>query len=98
MPLTISQSYQLTPKLKLKNRIVMAPMTRRKANEDGSPGQVMTKYYADRADAGLIVTEGTLISEDAIGYGNVPGIYTRAHIEGWKKITDAVHQHGGLIF
>lgn len=98
MPLTISQSYQLTPQLKLKNRIVMAPMTRRKANDDGSPGQVMTKYYADRAAAGLIVTEGTLISEDAIGYGNIPGIYTQAHIDGWKKITDAVHANGGLIF
>jgi 2,4-dienoyl-CoA reductase-like NADH-dependent reductase (Old Yellow Enzyme family) len=98
MPLTILQSYQLTSQLKLKNRIVMAPMTRRKANDDGSPGQVMTKYYADRADAGLIVTEGTLISEDAIGYGNIPGIYTKAHIAGWKKITDAVHENGGLIF
>lgn len=56
MPLTLSQSYQLTPKLILKNRIVMAPMTRRKANEDASPGHVMAKYYADRADAELIVT------------------------------------------
>jgi len=98
MSLSILQSYQLTPRLHLKNRIVMAPMTRRKANIDGTPGEIMINYYADRADAGLIVTEGTLISADAIGYGNIPGIYTQAHIDGWRKITDAVHNKGGLIF
>lgn len=94
----ILDSYQLTQRLKLKNRIVMAPMTRRRAHDDGVPGEVMIQYYANRADAGLIITEGTLISEDAIGYGNIPGIYKESHVDGWKKITDAVHDKGGLIF
>lgn len=76
----------------------MAPMTRRRAEENYTPAEVMAAYYAKRADAGLIVTEGTIISQDAIGYGNVPGIFTHAHIERWKKITDAVHQKGGVIF
>ena len=68
--------YRLSSHLELKNRIVMAPMTRRHALPDYTPSEDMIGYYARRADAGLIITEGTLISADAIGYGNVPGIFT----------------------
>lgn len=90
--------YPLSPSLTLKNRIVMAPMTRRKAGVDYSPTEQRIEYYARRSGAGLIITEGTLISADAIGYGNVPGIFRESHIEGWKRVTDAVHQNGGCIF
>lgn len=90
--------YPLNRAILLKNRIVMAPMTRNKANNDLSPTQEMADYYARRASAGLIVTEGTIIRSDARGYSNVPGIFTKAHIEGWKRVTDAVHQKNGLIF
>lgn len=76
----------------------MAPLTRRRADEEYNPTDIMIDYYAKRADAGLIITEGTIISKDAIGYGNVPGIFKDSHIENWKKITNAVHQNGGAIF
>lgn len=91
-------SFQLSSKINLKNKIVMAPMTRRRADEHYNPGEMMADYYAKRAAAGLIITEGTIISEDAIGYGNVPGIFTHSHIEHWKKITHAVHEKKGVIF
>ncbi len=90
--------YQLSSTIKIKNRIVMAPMTRRMAMLDHTPIEGMVSYYMKRADAGLIITEGTIISSDAIGYGNVPGIFTNKQIEAWKKITDAVHQREGKIF
>lgn len=90
--------YKLSSKIEIKNRIVMAPMTRRRADEAYNPTEIMATYYAKRADAGLIITEGTIISKDAIGYGNVPGIFTDSHIESWKKITEAVHKNGGTIF
>lgn len=76
----------------------MAPMTRRRADVQGCQPEEMVRYYARRAEAGLIVTEGTLISADAIGYGNVPGIYTDEHIQSWRRVTDAVHAKGGKIF
>lgn len=85
--------------LALKNRMVMAPMTRaRAANEGNVASELIAEYYAQRASAGLIVTEGTFISEEAIGFINVPGIYTPAQIEGWKLTTKAVHEKGGKIF
>ncbi len=90
--------FQLNSELRLKNRVVMAPMTRNMANDDLSPTPAMAEYYARRADAGLIITEGTIISPGARGYTNVPGIYTSSRIEGWKRVTDAVHAHGGHIF
>jgi N-ethylmaleimide reductase len=90
--------YALSQELLLKNRMIMAPMTRDKANDDLSPTLAMAEYYARRADAGLIITEGTIISADTIGYKNVPGIYTQKHIDAWRKVTDAVHQHNGRIF
>jgi len=90
--------YKMSPTSKLKNRIIMAPMTRRKAHLDHNPSEIMIDYYAKRSAAGLIITEGTIISKDAIGYGNVPGIFNKQHIQSWRKITDAVHRNNGLIF
>lgn len=85
--------------LELRNRIVMAPMTRARVdNPRHIPGHAQAQYYAQRASAGLIVTEGTWPSRDAIGAMNVPGIFTEAQAEGWKKVTDAVHAAGGRIF
>lgn len=82
----------------LPNRLVMAPMTRSRANFDGTPGDLAADYYAQRASVGLIVTEGTQPSDDGQGYLATPGIYTRAHIAGWKKVTTAVHDKGGHVF
>src|ERR1700674_3098100 len=82
----------------LPNRLVMAPMTRSRAKPDGTPGDLAADYYAQRASAGLIVTEGTQPSDDGQGYLATPGIYTPAHIAGWKKVTAAVHDDGGHIF
>ncbi|MCW2270721.1 N-ethylmaleimide reductase [compost metagenome] len=82
----------------LQNRLVMAPMTRSRAEFDGSPGALAAEYYAQRASVGLIVAEGTQPSEDGQGYLNTPGIYTDAHVAGWKKISAAVHEKGGRLF
>ncbi|MGZ9899968.1 alkene reductase [Shewanella gaetbuli] len=83
----------------LNNRIVMAPMTRSRTTQPGDvPNDMMAKYYAQRATAGLIITEGSPVSAVARGYSLTPGIYTQAHIDGWKKTTDAVHKAGGKIF
>lgn len=92
------ESYRLNEKISLKNRIVMAPMTRNMADDDLVPTQEMADYYARRADAGLIVTEGTIIRLDGKGYSNAPGIFTKAQIDGWKRVTDKVHKNNGCIF
>lgn len=81
----------------LKNRIVMAPLTRNRAGEGGVPQDINVTYYEQRATAGLIVTEATPISAMAHGYPALPGIYTDAQVAGWKKVTDAVHAKGGKI-
>jgi N-ethylmaleimide reductase len=85
--------------LALRNRIVMAPLTRTRA-ENGAhvPNDLMVEHYAQRASAGLIITEGTWVSEEAQGWYGVPGIYNREQGHAWRKVTDAVHQRGGLIF
>ena len=83
--------------LKLANRIVMAPMTRNRAEPDGTPNDAMLRYYAQRADAGLIVSEGTSPSLTGVAYCREPIIETEAQIAGWKRITDAVHERGGQI-
>ena len=83
--------------LDFKNRVFMAPMTRSRAPEQ-VPTDLMVEYYAQRASAGLIFTEGTQISSQGVGYVFTPGIHTPEQIKGWKKITAVVHQHGGLIF
>ncbi|MGD8572484.1 MAG: alkene reductase [Gammaproteobacteria bacterium] len=84
--------------LVLQNRIVMAPMTRNRAGEGGVPQPMSATYYAQRATAGLIISEASPISPQGIGYPSTPGIYTPAQINGWKPITDAVHQQNGRIF
>ncbi len=80
----------------LKNRIVMAPMTRAR-NPDGIPNKMNAQYYQQRAGAGLIVTEGVTISPTAKGVLHVPGLYTNEQVEGWKRVTDAVHDKGAVI-
>lgn len=82
---------------KLTNRIAMAPMTRSR-NPDGVPNELNALYYSQRADAGLIVTEGTVISPGAQGFLFNPGLYTPQQVDGWRKVTDAVHAKGGTIF
>ncbi|MFG3331743.1 alkene reductase [Streptomyces tendae] len=84
--------------LKLPNRVLMAPMTRARAdNEELAPTDLHATYYAQRAGAGLIISEGTWVSTDAIGFINVPGIYTDGQTAGWTKVTEAVHSAGGRI-
>ncbi|MGI4761983.1 MAG: alkene reductase [Janthinobacterium lividum] len=93
----------LTPyqsdKLNLKNRVVMAPMTRSRADNPGAvPNDLMVEYYTQRATAGLIISEGVFVSPEAAGYINVPGLYTPEQVAGWQKVTEAVHAKGGRFF
>lgn len=80
------------------NRLVMAPMTRSRADADGVPGDLTVTYYAQRASAGLIITEGVFPSAMGKGYVHTPGIETAAQVAAWKKVTEAVHAEGGRIF
>jgi N-ethylmaleimide reductase len=84
--------------LTLRNRVVMAPMTRCRAGADHGPTEIMAAYYGQRAGAGLIVAEGTSPSPNGLGYARIPGLFTPGHVEAWRKVTDAVHARGGLIF
>ncbi len=84
--------------LELKNRAVMAPMTRSRATRDNIPVGLMAEYYGQRAGAGLIITEGTSPSPNGLGYTNIPGIFNRRQVDGWKKVTETVHQKNGKIF
>ena len=85
--------------LRLSNRIVMAPLTRNRADANGDcPNELMALYYAQRASAGLIISEGAQISPQGKGYAWTPGIYSGPQIEGWRKVTDAVHAKNGRIF
>ncbi len=85
--------------LNLKNRIIMAPMTRSRAdNKAHSPTAIHVKYYEQRSSAGLIITEGSQVSERAVGYINTPGIYSAEQTAAWKPVTDAVHARDGKIF
>ena len=93
---TMFSSYKLG-NIELKNRFVMAPMTRSRAI--GSiPNELMAEYYSQRADAGLIITEGTSPSNNGLGYSRIPGLYNEAHVTGWKIVTNAVHAKGSKIF
>src|SRR5664279_5208049 len=83
--------------LELKNRIVMSPMTRNRAIGH-VPNELMAEYYKQRSGAGLIITEGTSPSPNGLGYARIPGIFSKQQVEGWKKITSAVHKSGGKIF
>ncbi|EOY8347185.1 alkene reductase [Escherichia albertii] len=82
----------------LANRVVMAPMTRSRAISDDTPDGLTAKYYQQRASAGLIITEGSQISVQGQGYLFTPGIYSDAQVQGWKKVTKAVHDAGGKIY
>lgn len=84
--------------LSLRNRVVMAPLTRARAGGDRIPNALMADYYSQRASAGLIITEATVISQQGIGWLNSPGIYTDEQADAWSQVTDAVHQQGGKIF
>mgnify|MGYP001820786841 CR=1 FL=1 len=84
--------------LELPNRIIMAPMTRNRANQDNAPHSLNAKYYQQRATAGLIITEASQVSADGVGYPATPGIYSDAQVAGWREVTDAVHAEGGHIF
>jgi N-ethylmaleimide reductase len=87
-----------SPALRLKNRIVMAPMTRNRAIEANTPNALMAEYYAQRAGAGLIVTEGTSPSPNGLGYPRIPGLFNDAQVAGWRLVTDAVRAQGTKIF
>lgn len=84
--------------LELPHRLAMAPMTRSRSQEDGTPGELTSLYYAQRASMGFLITEGAQPSDDGQGYLWSPGIYRDEHIEGWKKVTDAVHEAGGYLY
>jgi N-ethylmaleimide reductase len=93
----IFSPFELGP-LPLPNRIVMAPMTRNRAGPGNVPGPLNATYYAQRASAGLIVSEATQVSPQGVGYPATPGIHSAAQIAGWKGVTEAVHAAGGRIF
>jgi 2,4-dienoyl-CoA reductase-like NADH-dependent reductase (Old Yellow Enzyme family) len=84
--------------LNLPNRVVMAPLTRLRAGDSQIPNALMAEYYAQRASAGLLITEGVPVSPQGVGYQGVPGIWSKAQVEGWKRVTRAVHDKGGRIF
>lgn len=83
--------------LKLPNRIIMAPLTRARAGVTRVPNDLMATYYAQRATAGLIITEATSVAPMGVGYADTPGIWSQEQVEGWKKTTEAVHAKGGTI-
>ena len=93
----ILSPFRLGP-LALPNRVVMAPMTRNRAGPGNVPGPLNATYYAQRASAGLIVSEATQVSPQGVGYPGTPGIHSAAQVEGWKLVTEAVHAAGGRIF
>ena len=85
-------------RLSLKNKVVMAPLTRSRATQEHIPTAIMSLYYGQRAGAGLIITEGTAPSPNGVGYARIPGIYNSDQVEAWKPATEAVHNKGSKIF
>src|SRR3954468_12654393 len=83
--------------LNLPNRIIMAPLTRCRAVDRRIPNKLMAEYYRQRASAGMILTEATIVSAMGAGYPNTPGIWNDEQVEGWKVVTDTVHEAGGRI-
>ena len=83
--------------LQLPNRIAMAPLTRARAGREGVPNELMARYYAQRASAGLIISEATGISREGLGWPGAPGLWNDAQVDGWTLVTNAVHQAGGRI-
>lgn len=84
--------------LRLPNRIVMAPLTRCRAGESRTPNALMARHYAQRADAGLIISEAAAVTPMGVGYAGTPGVWSEQQVEGWKLVTNAVHEQGGRIF
>lgn len=84
--------------LELKNRVVMAPMSRCRAQSDNTPTDIMATYYSQRASAGLIVTEGIAPSQNGAGQCRIPGLYTPSHVTAWKPIVQKIHESGGRVF
>lgn len=82
----------------LKNRVVMAPMTRSRAGAEGVPNALMAEYYRQRASAGLIITEATSITDEGRGWVNTPRIENETHVEAWKPVVDSIHEEGGKVF
>src|SRR6476646_8942569 len=97
----MSESLLFSPyrlgRIELRNRVVMAPMTRSRALGN-VPSELAATYYAQRAEAGLIVTEGTSPAPEGLGYARIPGLFDAAHVRAWKGVTDAVHAQGAGIF
>jgi N-ethylmaleimide reductase len=83
--------------LRLPNRVIMAPMTRSRAHRDGTIPPIYAEYFAQRSSAGLMITDATMVSPQAIGYLNSPGMWTDEHVEAWREVTGAVHAVGGVI-
>ena len=83
--------------LELANRIIMAPLTRCRAEPGRVPGDLIVEYYTQRADAGLIISEATSVTPMGVGYPDTPGIWSAEQVQGWRKVTDAVHAKGGKI-
>ncbi len=96
-PTKLFEPYKLGP-ITLPNRIVMAPLTRNRAVAGLVPSPLAIDYYAQRASAGLLVTEASQVSQQGQGYQDTPGIYSKEQIAGWRKVTDRVHERGGRIF
>ena len=90
--------FQLGPSMRLKNRIILAPCTRNRSELDFTPTRSAIRHYASRAAAGLLITEGVVVAQEARGGPALPGIYTQAHVDRWSEVTAAVHAKGGLIF
>lgn len=82
---------------RLPNRVIMAPMTRSRARPDGTVPSIYAEHFEQRASAGLLITDATMVSPEAIGYPNTPGMWTDDHVEAWSEVTSAVHAVGGLI-
>lgn len=94
--MTLFEPYSLRA-TQLSNRTVMSPLTRHRAVDNNTPNSMMATYYAQRATAGLIITEGTSPSPNGLGYARIPGLFNDAQVQGWKLVTDAVHAKGGKI-
>jgi N-ethylmaleimide reductase len=98
----MAESHLLSPfslgSLTLKNRVVLAPMTRSRSGSERIPNAKMAEYYVQRSSAGLLISEATVIADYAIGWSETPGIYSDEMVAGWKKVVEAVHQAGGRIF
>lgn len=94
---TLFDPLQLGP-LHLPNRIFLAPLTRARAGQQRVPNALMAEYYRQRSSAGLILTEATSVTPMGVGYANTPGIWSQEQVEGWKLVTQAVHEAGGRIF